>query len=141
MAEQLLLFSVDGLSLAVPVDRVEEVLRRHPSTAVPLAPPWVGGLVNLRGALVLAVDLRVRLGRPPAAEPVVPMHIVVRTAAGPFSLLCDRIDDVHEVESARRTPVPERLNAEVQALARGVHPFPDRLVLELDVDRLTEASP
>ncbi len=140
MADQLLLFSVDGLSLGIPVERVEEVLRRHPTTRVPLAPTWVGGLVNLRGSIVLAVDLRDRLVRPPAAPDAQPMHIVVRTPSGPCSLLCDRIDDVHTVDPSRRAPVPERLNPQIQALSRGVFPFPDRLVLELDVDRLIEAT-
>lgn len=139
MIDQLLLFAVDELSLAVPVDRIEEVLRRHPTTKVPLAPSWVGGLVNLRGSIVMAIDLRDRLLRPPMDPETQPMHIVVRCANDTFSLLVDRIDDVHLLDRQSRAPIPERINPAVRAYTVGVYQFPDRLVLELDVDRLFEA--
>jgi purine-binding chemotaxis protein CheW len=139
MTEQLLLFAVDQLSLAIPVDRIEEVLRRHPTTKVPLAPSGVGGLVNLRGSIVMAVDLRDRLVCPPPDPDTQPMHIVARSGNDIFSLLVDRIDDVHIVERSSRAPIPERLSPTVRAYTVGVYPFPDRLVLELDVDRLFEA--
>lgn len=139
MTDQLLLFVVDNLSLALPVDRIEEVLRPHPTTRVPLAPSWVGGLVNLRGSIVMAIDLRDRLLRPPSTSDAHPMHIVVRSANDTFSLLVDRIDDVHLLERRQRAAVPERLNAAMRAYTVGVYQLPDRLVLELDVDRLIEA--
>lgn len=139
MNDQLLLFAVDQLSLAIPVDRIEEVLRRHPTTKVPLAPSWVGGLVNLRGSIVMAVDLRDRLVCPAPDPDTQPMHIVARSGNDIFSLLVDRIDDVHIVDRSSRAPIPERLSPAVRAYTVGVYPFPDRLVLELDVDRLFEA--
>lgn len=139
MTDQLLLFGVDELTLAIPVDRIEEVLRRHPTTRVPLAPSWVGGLVNLRGSIVMAIDLRDRLLCPPTEPEYQPMHIVVRSDADTFSLLVDRIDDVHLLDRTTRAAVPERLNPALRTYAVGVYQFPDRLVLELDVDRLFEA--
>jgi purine-binding chemotaxis protein CheW len=139
MVDQLLLFVVDGLSLGIPVERVEEVLRRHPVTRVPLAPLSVAGLLNLRGSIVSAIDLRDRLHRPPVDRDQQRMHVVVRAGGTLYSLLVDRIEDVHVILPNTRAAVPERLRPEVQVLSRGVVSFPDRVVLELDVDRLVEA--
>lgn len=137
MAETLLTFVVDQMWLGVTVARVEEVLRRHAMTPVPLAPPAVGGLLNLRGQIVLAVDLRNRLCLAPRAEDSSAMHVVVRSDDAVHSLLVDEIGEVLQLDQPSER-VPERVPASVRELATGVYKLPGRLLLALDVDRVLD---
>src|SRR5690242_6364587 len=128
-------FFLGELFLGVTVDAVQEVIRGQELTRVPLAPPAVRGLMNLRGRIVTAIDLRRRLGLDdlPADRP--PMNVVVRTAGGPVSLLVDRIGDVLEVAAEAVEPPPEALRGPGRDLVRGACPLPDRLLVVLDADR------
>jgi purine-binding chemotaxis protein CheW len=140
MDELLLTFHADQMLLGVPLYAVSEVLSEHPVTRVPLAPDGVGGLLNLRGQILLALDLRQRLLLPPRAPEEVPRHVIVRGADELFSLLVDEIGDVITLEAQGRERVPERLPAQVRELATGVYRLPGRLLLTLDVDRLYPAG-
>src|SRR5712691_1623782 len=97
MPRQLCTFMVGDLFFGVEVQQVQEVIRYLPMTRVPLAPRVVEGLINLRGQIVTAIDLRRRLELPERAEGQRPMNIVVRTAGGAVSLLVDDIGEVVEV--------------------------------------------
>ncbi|MEQ1565093.1 MAG: chemotaxis protein CheW [Myxococcota bacterium] len=134
-----LTFTVDGLLLALPVDRVEEVLRQHSLTPVPLSASCVAGLMNLRGQIVLAVDLRDRLGLDPLPDPS-RMHVVIRGDSGLHSLLVDSIGDVISMAGYPRDRVPERVSSTLRSLATAVYRLPDRLLLALDADRLVDPA-
>jgi purine-binding chemotaxis protein CheW len=136
MDELLLTFHAEQMLLGVPLDSVCEVLSEHPITRVPLAPDCVGGLLNLRGQILLALDLRRRLMLQPGPPELVCRHIIVRGPDELFSLLVDEIGDVITLEAQGRERVPERLPAQVRELATGVYKLPGRLLLTLDVDRL-----
>ena len=128
-------FMVDQYCLAVEVRRVQEVLRFQKLTRVPLASPLVRGLINLRGQIVVAIDLRRRLGlseRPPESPP---MNVILRTEQGAVSLLVDKIGDVCDVQSSTFEPPPQTLRALGRELVRGVYKLPDRLLILLDADR------
>src|SRR5690348_8953193 len=84
-------FWVDGLFFGVAVGAVQEVLRYQPLTAVPSAPEAVQGLINLRGQIVTALDLRCRLGLPPREGEALPMNVIVRSRGEVVSLLVDVI--------------------------------------------------
>ena len=117
----------------IDVQRVQEALRAPARTRVPLATPDVAGLVNLRGQVVLTIDLRARLGLPPADdEPA--MTVVVQVDSEPVSLLVDAIGDVVECGPGTFELPPPTLDARLSALVRGVHKLDDRLLLVLDVD-------
>ncbi len=134
-ARQFCTFYLDGFFFGVDVMRVQEVIRFQQLTRVPLAPPVVHGLINLRGQIVTAVDLRRRLGLAPRAAGEQPMNIVVRTDDGAVSLLVDEIGEVVEVgEDAFERP-PETLGGELRALIPGAYKLADRLLLILDTDR------
>lgn len=126
-------FWLDRHCFAIDVLHVQEVIRSQPMTRVPLAPAVVRGLLNLRGEVVTAVDLRRRLDLPPAADGTEPMHVVVRGADGAVSLLVDRIGDVLELDPAVFGPPPETLSGPTRALVTGVCAHDDRLILALDV--------
>lgn len=137
-ASAILTFTAGPLVLAVPVGRVEEVLRKHALTDVPLAGRAIGGLMNLRGQIVLAVDLRLRMLLPPREPGADPMHVVIRTHDGLHSLLVDAIGDVIDVDGIRAERVPERIRPEVRALASNVFVLPHQVVVALDVDKILD---
>jgi purine-binding chemotaxis protein CheW len=135
MANQFATFLLDDLYFGVDVMQVQEVIRFQPMTPVPLAPPTVAGLINLRGQIVTALDLRTRIGLPPRLQGRRPMNVVVRTEDGSFSLLVDEIGDVVEVDSRQFEPVPQTVDDAVAELVTGVYKLDDRLLLVVNVER------
>lgn len=128
-------FHVSGLLLGVDVLSVQEVIRYHEMTPVPHAPPVIRGLINLRGQIVTALDLRERLGLPPRDTDELPMNVVVRGDGGAVSLLVDEIGDVLEAQESAFEPPPETLRGPARGLVRSVYKLQDRLLLALDVAR------
>ena len=118
----------------VPVLRVQEVISYQSMTRVPLAPPVLSGLINLRGQIVTAIDMRERLAMPERPEGELPMNVVLNTAGGAVSLLVDDIGDVVEVTDEIHEPPPETLRGVAKDLICGVYKFEGQLLLELDVD-------
>jgi len=133
-------FFVGNLFFGVDVLRVQEVLRAQQMTRVPLAPPVIEGLINLRGQIVTAIDMRRRLGLAPRRAEEAPMNVVVRSEDGAVSLLVDEIGDVLELEAAAWERPPENLDAVARELIRGVYKLPGRLLLVLEVDRTVELA-
>jgi purine-binding chemotaxis protein CheW len=128
-------FLIDDLLMALEVERVQEVLRPQEMTPVPLASRVVKGLINLRGQIVTAVDLRRRLQLPDRAEGLASMNIVVRAEGGAIALLVDEIGDVLEVEQATFERPPETLQGVARDLLLGIYKLKDRLLLVLDADK------
>ena len=133
-------FTVHGLWFGVSVDRVQEIVRHLSLTRVPLAPPVVRGLMNLRGQIVTAVDLRRRLEFPDRNADERPMNVVIRAEDGLVSLLVDQIGDVVVVETDTRDAPPPTLKGAARELIRGAYQFPNRLLLELDLDRALDMA-
>lgn len=129
-------FHLHDLFLGIEVLQVQEVIREQPTTQVPLAHPAISGLINLRGQIVEAIDLRTRLGLPPRQEPA--MNVIVRTDEGPVSLLADVIGDVVAVDEAAFEPPPETLSASAREMITGVYKLADRLLLVLDTQRVLQ---
>ena len=121
--------------LGIEVGRVQEILRTRATTPVPLAPPVVAGLVNLRGQIVTAVDLRRRLELADAAAPLDPAQVVVRGVEGAVSLLVDEVGDVLEVAEEDFEPPPPTLAGDARELVNGAWKLPDRLLLAVDSTR------
>jgi len=94
-------FYLDRLLFGVELKGVQEVIRSLEMTKVPLAPKVVSGLINLRGQIVTAVDLRRRLELEARPPDTLPMNVVVRSEDGAVSFLVDEIGDVVEVEGRR----------------------------------------
>lgn len=134
-------FTVDGLLFGVEVRRIQEVIRAQTMTQVPLAPPVIGGLINLRGEIVTAVDMRRRLDLAPRADGVDPMNVVVRTGDSVASLLVDQIGDVVEVSAASFEAPPAHLDPAARTLIRGAHKLDGQLLLVLDIDRALHGEP
>ena len=133
--QQFCTFFVDGLFFGVEVHKVQEVIRYQGMTGVPLAPAVVGGLINLRGQIVTAIDLRKRLAMSERQGGEQPMNVVVRTADGAVSLLVDEIGDVVEVADSTFEEAPDTLKGVGRDLIRGVYKLKERLLLLLDTER------
>ena len=140
MAEfrQMCTFRLARLFFGLEVHHVQEVLKYRELTQVPLAPPEVRGLINLRGQIVTAIDLRRRLGLPERGEGVKPMNIVVRSHEGIVSLLVDEIQDVLSVSDDLFEPPPETLDDNTRQLLSGVYKLENNLLLRLDLDRVLD---
>ena len=129
---QLATFTLDSFLFGIDVGTVQEVLRFQPMTAVPLAPRMVGGLINLRGKIVAALDLRVRLGLPPRPVERAPMNMVLRADEGAVSLLVDTIGEVITVDDGGCETPPETMSDTARAVIDHVYKLPDGLLLALD---------
>jgi purine-binding chemotaxis protein CheW len=138
MTAQYSTFTVHDLFFGIDVLRVQEVLRYQHMTRVPLAPGVAAGLINLRGQIVTAIDMRRRLGLPDRSPDALPMNIVVRTEDGPVSLLVDEIGDVVEVDSGAAEAPPDNLHAAARDLIGQVYKLKDKLLLTLNPDRTLE---
>lgn len=133
--KQLATFYAADRYLGMDVTRVQEVIRYQEITRAPLAAGEIRGLINLRGQIVLAFDLRRRLGLPARADGAPPMNVVVRTPDGLVSLLVDRIGDVLDVDTELFEQPPETLQGDARELILGAYKLDDALLLELDIDR------
>jgi purine-binding chemotaxis protein CheW len=95
----------------------------------------VEGLINLRGQIITAIDLRRRLDLQPRPEGQFPMNVVVRTDEGALSFLVDEIGDVVEIADESFEKVPETVNGIVRDLIDGVYKLEGRLLLVLNTER------
>lgn len=138
--KQFCTFFVDGLFFGIDVQKVQEVIRYQEMTRVPLAPPAVSGLVNLRGQIVPALDLRLRLGLKAREPGVLPLNIVVRTDESAVSFLVDEIGDVLELEDDLYESPPETMPLTARESLLGVYKLRDRLLLILDTARAVDVA-
>ena len=140
--QQFCTFFLKDQFFGVPVEQVQEVIRYQEMTRVPLVPEVIRGLINLRGQIVMAVDLRRRFGMEERPDSQLPMNVVVRTDDGAVSFLVDEIGDVLEAEEESFERPPETLQAQARELVRGVYKLQDRLMLVLDTERaVTSGEP
>lgn len=139
-ARQFCTFFLDRLFFGVEVQKVQEVIRYQEMTRVPLASSVISGLINLRGQIVTAIDLRRRLGLHERPADQLPMNVVVRTDDGAVSLLVDEIEDVLEVTEDCFERPPETINGMARDLIRGVYKLKDRLLLMLDTEKAVDLS-
>jgi purine-binding chemotaxis protein CheW len=131
-------FYLDGMLFGIDVDAVQEVLRYQAMTPVPLAPPVVAGLINLRGQIVTALDLRRRLELPERSTDVLPTNVVLRSSTVGASLLVDSIGEVLEVDDESFEPPPETAQGTAHELILGAYKLPDQLLLLLDLRKTLE---
>ena len=142
MAErrQFCTFFLDGLHFGVDVQKVQEVVPYQEMTRVPLAPPTVRGLLNLRGQIVTGIDLRRRLALAERPAGRLPMNVVLRGEDSPVSFLVDDIGEVIEVAADAWERPPETLPGPVRELIQGVYPLQEELLLVLDTARTLDLN-
>jgi purine-binding chemotaxis protein CheW len=134
-------FRLAQFHCGIEVLTVREILRHQPLTRVPLAPPVVQGLLNLRGQIITALDLRLRLAFPPRGPDQPPTILVVgRGDDDAVALLVDEIGDVLDIDPATCEPPPDTIQGELRDLIQGVCKREQGLVLLLDAQRAAQAA-
>jgi purine-binding chemotaxis protein CheW len=132
---QLCGFKIGGGYYAVPVLEVQEVVKPQILTPVPLAPGYVDGLINLRGQVVTAINLR-KLFKIEGEAPEEFMNIIVRNEDSLYSLVVDEIMDVMDVETRTFEETPDTLNAEIKKYIKGVYKLEGKLLVLLSLEKL-----
>jgi purine-binding chemotaxis protein CheW len=133
-------FFLDTHYFGIDVLKVQEVIRYQEMTRVPLAPSVVRGLINLRGQIVTAIDLRRRLELPDRPEGTLPVNVVVQTDDGAVSLLVDEIGDVLRVSANAFERPPETLRGTARELILGAYKLENQLLLILDTARTVNVT-
>lgn len=127
---------LDGQILGIPVLAVHDVLNAQQITKIPMAQDWVAGVLNLRGRIVTAIDLRTRLGLPPLEEGKQSMSVVVEHNEEPYSLQIDKVGEVLSLEDQLFEKNPVTLDPRWREVSNGIYRLKDQLLPILDVDRL-----
>jgi len=133
-AKQFCTFYLDGYLFGIELLQVQEVIQRLEFTEVPLSPFAVRGLMNLRGQIVMGVDLRRQLDLPERRPDEPMMNVVIRSKDDAISLLVDEIGDVVEVGDESFEPPPETLRGRVRSVILGVHKLEKQLMHVLDTE-------
>jgi purine-binding chemotaxis protein CheW len=122
----------------LPISRVQDVFVPDRLTRVPLAPPEVAGVLNLRGRVVTAIDMRSRLdlGQREAGPPVMAIGIELRGES--YGLLVDSVGEVMKLKSSHCESKPVNLEARLARVAAGIYRLEGQLLVVLDVDRVLD---
>jgi len=133
-------FYLDHLLFGVESLKIQEVVPYRPLRPVPLAPAAVSGLMNLRGQVVVALELRRQLDLPERPAHMTPVCLVLRASEGSVCLLADEVGDVVQVADDTFEPAPQTLPPRLRSMIRGVHKLEHQLMHVLDTDRTCEVQ-
>ncbi len=133
-------FHVDEFLFGIEVEKVQEVIKHLEMTRAPLAPRIVTGLINLRGQIVTAIELRRRLELKDRSSDSSPMNVIIRTDEGPVSLLVDAIGAVIDADEESFELPPETLKGISRELIRGTYKLKNKLLLIIDIEKALDIS-
>ena len=133
-------FDLGDQRFGIEVGAVREIVRDQAVTRVPLAPAAVTGLVNLRGRIVSAIDLRRCLGLEGARPGRAGTLVVLRESLGDVSFIVDEIHEVCDADPESFESTPPTVTGIGHELIRGAHKLSDRLLLVLDIARTLDAA-
>ena len=136
--KQFVTMTVEGQLFGIPVLSVQDVLAKQTIANVPLAHPVVAGLINLRGRIVTAVDLRRRMGLKDRPADANSMNVVVEHGPELYSLIIDSIGDVLTVPSDKFERNLATLDPLWRSFADGIYRLEDKLLVILDIGRLLD---
>lgn len=133
---QLSSFLVHDLFFGIEVQKVQEAIHHLEITRVPLSAPLISGLINLRGQIITAIDLRRCLDLPERLPDHTPVNLILQTGDGLVSLLVDEIGDVLQPSKDAFEPPPPTLQGRLRDLVCETYKLPGQLLLVLDTERL-----
>jgi purine-binding chemotaxis protein CheW len=138
MATEYVTFSIAGQMFGIHVLQVQDVLGQMKTTRVPLAPPEIAGSLNLRGRIVTAIDVRLRLGLPPKDDGKASMAIVVEHEHELYSLLVDQVGEVLALQPDGFERNPPTLDPRFRDYSDGIYRLDKKLLVVLSVERLLD---
>ncbi len=130
---------IGGQLFGLPILHVQDVFIPERLTRVPLAPPEIAGVLNLRGRIVTLIDLRVRLGLPVSEKAA--MAVGVEQRGESYGLLIDSVGEVFKLDDATREPNPINLDLRLARVSAGIHRLEGQLLMVLDVERVLDIAP
>ncbi|MCZ7657741.1 MAG: chemotaxis protein CheW [Xanthobacteraceae bacterium] len=131
---------IGGQLFGLPISRVQDVFMPDRLTRVPLAAPEIAGVLNLRGRIVTAIDMRRRLGLPPREDARPPMAVGIELRGESYGVLIDAVGEVMKLADGTREANPVNLDARLARVSAGVHRLDGQLLVILDVDRVLDTS-
>jgi purine-binding chemotaxis protein CheW len=129
-------FFIDKFFFGIDIYHIQEVIRYQEMTAVPLSHETISGLINMRGQIVTAINMRKRLGFPSPPEDHKPTNIIVRTEDGGVSLLVDGIGDVIDIANERFETPADNLHGAIKDTLKEVCQHGNQLLLILDINQV-----
>jgi len=133
--------TIGGHLFGLPIVRVQDVFLPERLTRVPLAPPEIAGVLNLRGRIVTLVDLRRCFGLGQAETGATAMAIGVESRGESYGLLIDSVGEVLKLDESAREPNPINLDARLARMSAGIHRLDGQLLIVVDVDRVLDIGP
>ena len=141
---QYLTFILDGQEYGVDILRVQEIKGWEHATALPKAPPYIKGVINLRGTVVPLLDLRARFGLPEQAYNETTVIIVLKVVRGDgqdiVGIVVDAVADVYTMAPEHLHPAPHFGSPIDAEFVKGLAPLDDKMIITLDIDRLLNAG-
>lgn len=131
---------IGGQLFGMPIRSVQDVFLPERITRVPLAPPAIAGVLNLRGRIVTLIEMRERLGLTPREKDATPMAVGVELRGESYGLLIDSIGEVHKLDDALREPNPINLDPRLARVSAGVYRLDGQLLMLVDVERVLEIN-
>jgi len=131
---------ISGQLFGLPIARVQDVFMPDRLTRVPLAPPEIAGVLNLRGRIVTTIDMRRRLGMPPREDNKPSMAVGIELKGESYGLLIDTVGEVMKLGDDTREPNPVNLDTRLARVSGGVHRLEGQLMVILDVDHVLNTS-
>jgi purine-binding chemotaxis protein CheW len=129
-----------GQLFGLKLERVRDVFVPQGLSSVPLAPPEVAGLLNLRGRIVTALDLRRRLGLPPQEVGMPTVAVGIEERGELYGLIADRVGDVLWLKPSDHEAIPANLDARWEQICSGVYRLDGQLMVVLDIDKVLDFS-
>jgi purine-binding chemotaxis protein CheW len=135
-SQQFLTFLIGREEYGIDILRVQEIKASPAVTAVPNTPAYIRGVMNLRGAVVPVVDLRVKFGMSDPRYDKFTVIVLVRLRSKVVGLVVDAVSDVLDLRSATIERPPELVTDAETAFIRGMATIGERLVMLVDVDQI-----
>jgi purine-binding chemotaxis protein CheW len=139
-AQQFITFTLDAGEYGVDIMAVREIKGWSETTAIPNAPRFINGVINLRGIIVPIMDLRARFGMEPAVPTRMNVVIIISTGARTTGLLVDAVSDIISVTPDAIRPIPDMGAGPRESLLAGLVPLNDRMVALVSLDFLIGAN-
>ncbi len=129
-----------GQLFGLPIERVQDVFKPSRITRVPLAGPEIAGVLNLRGRIVTAIDMRRRFDLHARDDGQAPMAIGIESRGELFGLLVDAVGEVLQLPDREREPNPINLDRKLAHVSAGVFRLDGQLLVVLDIDRVLDLT-
>ena len=129
---------IGGQLFGLPILRVQDVFAPERLTRVPLAPPEIAGVLNLRGRIVTLIDMRHRLGLGQREDEGQAMAVGVESRGESYGLLIDTVGEVLKLDDMACEPNPTNLDPRLASVSTGIYRLDGQLLMVLDVDRVLD---